>query len=320
VAFLVGFLLAAVLTPVARAAGTALGLVDQPHTDLKIHPHPVPALGGAAVVAASAGAVALEAHDIAWGVAGGVLVGFAGGLVDDALPLPAAVRILILAAAGGLVGLGSPLGTTGISAGVIGLVLLVVACSNAVNILDGQDGLAGGLAAIAALGLAGLAARTGEPATVVLALATAGSLVGFLLWNWPRARIFLGNGGAYGVGIVLAYLAARVTAAEGWPGFLAAGACLGVFAFEVLFTAARRLLTGGSITAGDRLHSYDLLSRSVGRHRSTIGFWAGGLLSAGLGLLLIELPPAVGAGVAAVGAVAVGLWALRLWSKNVAVT
>jgi UDP-GlcNAc:undecaprenyl-phosphate GlcNAc-1-phosphate transferase len=313
VPILVAFGLAAGLTPIARAVGLRLGFVDAPHSDLKIHRHPIPILGGAAVMLATAGSVVAAEGDVAWGLAAGVLFGFIGGLVDDSLPLPALMRILILAAAGALVGLGSDLGSIGVIAGVIGLVLLVVACSNAVNILDGQDGLAGGLAAIAALGLAGIAARAGDSEAVVLGLATAGALMGFLLWNWPRARIFLGNGGAYGVGIVLAYLAARVTVAEGWRGFLAAGACLGVFAFEVLFTTTRRALSGGSITAGDRLHSYDVLARSLGRQGSTLAFWTLGVLAAVMGLLVLALPPAGGAAVVTAGAIVGVAAGLRIW-------
>jgi UDP-GlcNAc:undecaprenyl-phosphate/decaprenyl-phosphate GlcNAc-1-phosphate transferase len=318
-----GFLIslggALVLTPVAGAVGSAMGLVDRPRGDLKIHTQPIPLSGGAAVVAAAGLSLAVGGQGVPWGLVGGVLVAFAGGLIDDVLPLPAGLRIVVLVAAGMMVSLGSAIGGDG-AAEVFGLTLLVVACSNAVNILDGQDGLVGGLAAIAALGLAVLGARTADATAVVLALGTAGSLLGFLPWNWPRAHIFLGNGGAYAVGVVLAYLAARVTAAEGWSGFLAAGACLGVFAFEVLFTAIRRLLAGGAITAGDRLHSYDLLSRLLGRHSATVGFWAGGMVAAGLGVLILGLSPAVGAVVVVGAAMVAGGWGILLWTRQTAVT
>jgi dTDP-4-amino-4,6-dideoxygalactose transaminase/UDP-N-acetylmuramyl pentapeptide phosphotransferase/UDP-N-acetylglucosamine-1-phosphate transferase len=310
--FVVALVASAVLSPIAGAMATAVGLVDRPSGDLKIHARPIPVLGGGAVVAACTATLALAEVDVAWMVAVGVLIAFAGGLLDDARPLPAGVRVLILVGAGAVVALG-PLLAGASAAAVAGVVFLVVACSNAVNIVDGQDGLAGGLAGIAALGLTGLAAGAGDEVGVAIGLATAGSVMGFLVWNWPRARIFLGNGGAYAIGAILASLAVRVTALEGWAGLVASGACLGVFAFEVLFTAFRRALSGGSITAGDRSHSYDLLAQSIGRLPSTLVLWAAGLMAAGLGVLLPAVPLAVGAGLLMAATGGAAGWAVRLW-------
>jgi UDP-GlcNAc:undecaprenyl-phosphate GlcNAc-1-phosphate transferase len=319
VAFALALGLALLLTPIAALIGRGVGLVDRPEDVLKIHRRPIPLLGGAAVLAASGTAVALMGGDVTWWLAAGALVAFGGGLVDDALSISAGLRILILLVSGVAVSVGSAMGTAGVGI-VVGVTLLVVACANAVNIVDGQDGLAGGLAAIAALGFAVLAARIDDPPAVVMALALAGSLVGFLVWNWPLARVFLGNGGAYAVGVILAILATRVIVAEGWRGLFAAGACLGVFAFEVLFTAGRRLLTGGAIAAGDRLHSYDLLSRSTGRRRSTVGFWAAGVLLAVSAVLVLILPLAVGTVLLAVVGAAAGGWGARLWGRHSTVT
>ncbi len=141
------------------------------------------------------------------------------------------------------------------------LVLATVACCNAVNMVDGQDGLAAGLGAIAALGLAAVLAA-GAFATA-LPLALAGALAGFLVWNRPPARIFLGDGGAYAVGVLLAASAAQATSA-GWHGLLAAGACLGVFAYELVATIARRLASSAPTVRGDRDHSYDRLAERAG--------------------------------------------------------
>jgi hypothetical protein len=97
--------------------------------------------------------------------------------------------------------------------------LLVVVCANAVNIIDGQDGLAGGLAVVAALAVSVLVSAAGLSTVALTALAVAGALVGFLVWNRPPARIFLGNGGAYGVGALLGILAWFLTGEGSWrPG------------------------------------------------------------------------------------------------------
>jgi hypothetical protein len=148
---------------------------------------------------------------------------------------------------------------------------LVVATANAVNILDGQDALAGGLVSVAALALA-TTLSTNRPASW-LGLAVAGATLGFLVWNRPPARMFLGNGGAYALGTLLAVVTASLLAARGWEGAVVAGACLSVFSFEVASTMLRRWRLGRSLTGGDRSHSYDVLARRLGsRTASTLVF------------------------------------------------
>jgi UDP-GlcNAc:undecaprenyl-phosphate GlcNAc-1-phosphate transferase len=313
----VGVVVTGVLAPILGRLGSAVGLVDRGADDLKIHRTPVPVVGGVAVVGATAIGMAAAGQSPSVGLAGAVLTALFGGLLDDARSLPAWIRVLILAMAGGA------LATTidqPSALSITGVVLLALVCANAVNIVDGQDGLAGGLAAIAALGLGGLAAGNGDAIALAVGLALAGSLLGFLPWNWPRARLFLGNGGAYAVGLLLAFLAARSVAMDGWGGLLAAGACLGVFALEVVFTVGRRVLSGGSITAGDRLHSYDLLARSTGRTRSTLSLWLLGLLAAGIGLVVGVVPLPAGALLTAGAAVGGSWWGLRLWARRIPVT
>lgn len=315
-AFLLAAAIAVVLTPVAARVGMALGLVDQPTDELKIHRAPVPLLGGAAVVAAvlMGGVIAGQAEPLA--VAAATVLALAVGLVDDARPLPAWARVAGQSAAGLVLVAGGlrldPLGALA-AAGVVGVVL---ACANAVNIVDGQDGLAGGTAAISAVGLGLLAARTGDPAPAALGLALAGALAGFLVWNRPLARIFLGNGGAYAVGTLLAVLATRAVAGGGWRELLAAGVCLGMFVFELVFTIIRRLLARERVVSGDRLHSYDLVAAGMGRGAVTILFWGLTLAAVGLGLLISTLPIASATVIAAAGGVAATAFGLGLWSRR----
>jgi UDP-N-acetylmuramyl pentapeptide phosphotransferase/UDP-N-acetylglucosamine-1-phosphate transferase len=200
----------------------------------------------------------------------------------------------------------------------VGVVVLLVLMANAVNLIDGQDGLAGGLGAIVSVGLAAVIAANGaDPA---LALVVAGALVGFLAWNLPPARVFLGNGGAYGLGALLTVLAAQATNGHGWHGLLAAALCLGVFAFELTFTVVRRLLGSQRLATGDRRHSYDLLGRSRGnRDRSTLALWTLAAVSAGAGYASDQVSLAAAGtmiGVAFVIGTAAGG---RLWRDAVAV-
>jgi UDP-GlcNAc:undecaprenyl-phosphate/decaprenyl-phosphate GlcNAc-1-phosphate transferase len=313
------FLLAAVfgivLTPLARRVGLAAGLVDRPGDALHIHAVPVPYLGGVVVLGAAFGAAAAvgSVPDPSVWVSAGVML--AAGLLDDRWGLPAWVRLVIQAGAGViLVAGGFDLEALGLAASA-GMVLVVMASANAVNMVDGQDALAGGLSLIAALGLAILASWGGAAVLRDLAIGLAGGLFAFLVWNRPPARIFLGNGGAYGVGLVLALLAASAVDRLGWSGILAAGACLGIFAFDLVFTVGRRLVWRRRMFPGDRFHSYDIVAEKLGRNRSTLVFWVAGLAAAGLGLLIGLLPPSGGLLVLAVGFAVAAAGAVWLWSR-----
>jgi UDP-GlcNAc:undecaprenyl-phosphate GlcNAc-1-phosphate transferase len=327
--FFVAIALALVLTWAARWLGLTTGLVDRPLVvepegerppgadELKIHTVPIPVLGGLGVVAAVLGALLVAGSDLPLLAVAGVVLATAIGLVDDVRPQPASVRMIALAVAAVPIAVGLPLDPLGLPARV-GVVVLLLLMANAVNLIDGQDGLAGGLGAIASVGLAAVIAANGaDPA---LALVVAGALVGFLAWNLPPARVFLGNGGAYGLGALLTVLAAQATLSHGWHGLLAAALCLGVFAFELTFTVARRLLSSQRLATGDRRHSYDLLGRSRGnRERSTLALWTLGAVSAGAGYASDQVSLAAAGSMLGVAFVIGTAAGGRLWRDAVAV-
>lgn len=311
--------LSLLLTPVARVLGIRVGLVDTPEPGaLKIHERAVSLLGGVAVVAAAMGGLALLGEWLPGAIVSAGIVALAVGLLDDIRPLPPLVRVGSLALAAAFLAIGGFLNGFPAPMAVAATVLLVLASANGVNIVDGQDGLAGGLAAIAASGLAALAMLADRADAAVLGLALAGALTGFLMWNRPPARIFLGNGGAYAVGTLLAAQALVVIEADGLRGLLAAGVCLGIFAFEVAFTVTRRLLGGDPLAAGDRLHSYDVLVQAgVRREVVTLVFWGLGALAGALALLIGRLP-LTGASLTSLAAVVVAAVAgAALWARRI---
>lgn len=145
---------------------------------------------------------------------------------------------------------------------VIGAVWLI----NLYNFMDGIDGLAGG-EAIAIAGLGGiLAMLAGQISAQVApyALLTAAS-AGFLFWNWPPAKIFMGDAGSGFLGLAMAGLIL-------WAGresfALAAGMMIlaGVFLSDATFTLLRRVLRREKIHEAHRTHAYQFLSRRAGRH------------------------------------------------------
>jgi UDP-GlcNAc:undecaprenyl-phosphate GlcNAc-1-phosphate transferase len=329
--FIIAIGFALVLTGVARRVALATGLVDRPATEgsgepqeggpgwvpLKVHSTPVPVLGGAGVMVSVLLTTLLILHRLPLGITAAIALAVITGLVDDARPLPASIRLVALTGSGLLLVAGGvhlePLG----AASPAGVVVLVLLLSNAVNLIDGQDGLASGLGAIACAGLAAVGAAGGQSLPLA-AIALAGSLVGFLAWNLSPARIFLGNSGAYGLGVLLALLAARLTF-DGWHGLIAAGLCLGVFAFELIFTVVRRLVASEGLATGDRKHSYDLIARGTGsRDRATLLMWTLGAAAAGSGFVADQVSLTAAFAMAG-GACAVGMAAgSRLWREAMA--
>jgi UDP-GlcNAc:undecaprenyl-phosphate GlcNAc-1-phosphate transferase len=233
------------------------------------------------------------------------------GFIDDIHPMPVRVRLAALLGAGIVWAIVAP--AAGSWDAAMGGILVVV-LANAVNLIDGQDGLAGSLALIAAVGLSVILGQ-GEYRT--LGFAMAGALGGFLVWNKPPAKIFLGNGGAYGLGASLAVLSTGALGVRGVGEGVPVVLCLSPFLFELVFTVVRRSVSGSALSGGDRLHTYDLLSVRLGsRARSTLAMAAVGILltlsaialqDASLALSLLALAAAVALGVVA----GVSLWTKR---------
>jgi UDP-GlcNAc:undecaprenyl-phosphate GlcNAc-1-phosphate transferase len=316
--FIIAIGFALVLTGAARRVALVTGLVDRPAPGpLKVHSAPVPVLGGVAVMTSVLVTSLLILQRLPLAVTAAVMVAVLIGLADDARPQRPWVRMAALTLSGVLLVVGGvrlhPLGMLAAPA----VVLLVLLLANAVNLVDGQDGLASGLGAVACAGMAAVAAASGGSLPLV-AVVLAGSLVGFLGWNLSPARIFLGNSGAYGLGVLLALLAGRLTH-DGWHGLIAAGLCLGVFAFELTFTVVRRLASAQGLATGDRRHSYDLIARGTGsRDRATLLMWTLGAVAASSGFVAdqLSLPAALAmaAGACAIG-MAVGS---QLWREAMA--
>ncbi|HET6184322.1 MAG TPA: MraY family glycosyltransferase [Acetobacteraceae bacterium] len=135
--------------------------------------------------------------------------------------------------------------------------------TNAVNFIDGLNGLAGGVSLIAACFLAGIAAEHGAWFAYFAALLLAAGLFGFLPFNCPRARIFMGDVGSQFCGFVLAMLGVIASRFDGVRlSLLLMPMLLSGVLFDVAFTLARRLLNGERVTQAHRGHLYQLAHRA----------------------------------------------------------
>ncbi len=263
----VAFGAAVVLTPVAMAVATRTGVVDRPGP-LKPQAVPVPYLGGVAVfLAALVGAVIGHPVVIA-PLAGAVVL----GVLDDRLDVPAPLRLVGQVAVGVGIALAVPTRIGGIGGGVL-VVLVSVLLMNGTNFLDGLDALAGGVVAVACVAFA-LVLHAGARD---LAVAGAAALAGFLLYNRPPARVYLGDAGAYLLGATMTLLLSSAWA----PGTratvgVASLVIVAVPVAEVAGAVVRRLRAGQSITSGDRRHPYDLVvARGWSRGAAALAYIGG---------------------------------------------
>jgi UDP-N-acetylmuramyl pentapeptide phosphotransferase/UDP-N-acetylglucosamine-1-phosphate transferase len=145
-------------------------------------------------------------------------------------------------------------------------VLAVAGLTNAINIIDGFNGLASAVSLMYFLGLAYVAYKLGDSVLMPLCLAMAGGILGFFVLNWPRGLIFLGDGGAYLIGFMLAavslLLVHRHGAVSPWFPLL-----LILYPIcETLFTIYRRVvLHGKPASIADGIHFHSLIYRRIVR-------------------------------------------------------
>jgi Fuc2NAc and GlcNAc transferase len=148
--------------------------------------------------------------------------------------------------------------------GVLAAVYLVWLL-NLYNFMDGIDGIASIEAITVCLGAASLYSLTGLGSHAVLPLLLAAAVAGFLFWNFPPAKIFMGDAGSGFLGIVLGGLslqAAWVSPPMLWCWLI----LLGVFIVDATYTLVRRLLRGDKVYEAHRSHAYQFASREFGKH------------------------------------------------------
>lgn len=138
--------------------------------------------------------------------------------------------------------------------------------ANAINIIDGYNGLVGGYAVLVLAALAWVAGQVGDPVVLTASLGMIGVLVGFMLWNYPRGRIFLGDGGAYLLGFWLAELSVLLVVRNPDVSPWFPLALMAYPVFETLFSIYRRtFLGGGSSGRPDALHLHQLIYKRLAR-------------------------------------------------------
>ncbi|MCY2983834.1 MAG: MraY family glycosyltransferase [Planctomycetota bacterium] len=294
VALTIAFLFALIVTPLARRLALFIGLMDHPDTHRKLHREPIALCGGLAILFSMIATVAIclltniefanmfsghvyEATSLALGAVAIVLL----GVLDDRFGLRGRQKLagqvvicMSIIAFGftidkiSIFGMPLELGLLAIPI-TLGWLLLSI---NSVNLIDGADGLCSSVGWIAFSALAAIGWYTGNHMESMIAATMAGSLLGFLIFNLPPAKVFLGDAGSMLVGLILGVLAMRSWLTEGTPISIAVPVVLmAIPLFDSGMAIVRRKLTGRSVFTVDRGHLHHNLMRFGIKNRWLVG-------------------------------------------------
>lgn len=288
--FLFSLVFVGTLTPIIRKLAIQLQVIDQPSEAHKTHKEPVPYLGGVAIVigvlVTTYGALLWSKRLELFGIASAVLLPavFLGvvGLVDDIKKLSPwprfiAQNIVGIAISLALVAtntLGSPTGSNVLDVCIS--VFWIVGITNSINFFDNVDGGASGAVAISAFFLAILALQNNQLFIGALSIVLAGSTIGFLLWNKPPARIYMGDAGALFLGVLLATLTLRFNPnpIDKWSSFSIPLFLLAIPILDTSVAVISRLRRGISPFQGGQDHlSHRLMRAQLSKRQSVVTLW-----------------------------------------------
>jgi UDP-GlcNAc:undecaprenyl-phosphate GlcNAc-1-phosphate transferase len=276
-----------ILTPLVRVGALRWGALDRP-SERKIHAVPIPRLGGIAIWLALWSAALVAAtripHDNTLlpssalpelaGIFAGASVILLVGMADDSRggkmgPLTKLIGQFVACTI--LIGFGIRLQVFNRSIIDVPLTYLwVIGLTNALNLLDNMDGLSAGATSIAAAFFFLLAILNNQILVALLAAALVGSCLGFLIYNYNPASIFMGDSGALSLGFLLAVLAMKLQIHNSQNlSFLTAALVLSLPIFDTMFVIWRRVSEGRRLTQGGRDHtSHRLLNLGLNQRQA----------------------------------------------------
>lgn len=309
-------------TPVARRIALRLGIIDQPNAR-KLHVNPIPLLGGLAIYGAFIAAVLLfgnrfRLNELVSILVGASLMSFLG-VWDDRRGLSPLLKLVgQFMAASILVLSGVRIGTFPWEPLNIAITLgWVVVITNAMNLLDNMDGLSGGVGATAAIFFLLLAAMNDQYLVGALSAALVGACLGFLVYNFNPATIFMGDAGSLFLGFILAAVGIKLRFPEGLQivTWMVPVLIMGLPLFDTALVIVSRLRRGfNPLTTPGKDHvSHRLVAMGYTRREAVLICY---LICAGLGVIALYITQAsvpegyiIGGIVALVGAAS--LWRLE---------
>ena len=337
---LVALAIALPLVALATRAGRRLGLLDQPGAEAhKRHTHAVPTTGGIGIfiaiavpmlgIIAAAWLVPVDAWSgplaaVAQHVEGlrrttpqglailtALLVMHVVGLVDDRVRLGPWSKLAAQVAVAAVLAVAFDVrvlhvlgawGPAGVALSVALSILWLVAITNAFNMLDNMDGLSAGVAAIIAAVYLGATLLGGQWFVASLAALLLGALVGFLVFNFPPAKVYMGDAGSLVVGLLLAVVSVKTTYFSGisqdglrapgtWYAALMPLLVMAVPLYDFTSVTVIRALQGHSPFRGDTNHfSHRLVRKGLSRRAAVLVIWLATAATALGGVTLARLP------------------------------
>ncbi len=290
--FIISFVFVCAVTPALIKIGKKFGFVDQVN-QRKIHRGAIPRIGGIAI---SIGTMLPILHlfiifklrnivdiettnNMLLYFGGGLAISFLG-LIDDIKGVNAKIKLLfqtviaIAATQHGALIQSLPMPWGRLELGFLGYiitVLWIVCIINAFNLIDGMDGLSSGITLFSSLTLAILAIVNGYLSVAVVALALAGAVTGFLIFNFNPAKIFMGDSGSMFIGYILAILSLRgQSKAHAIVSILVPIIAMGLPILDTTLAFLRRILRHQSVFMADKQHIHHFLLSLGFNQRKTV--------------------------------------------------
>ncbi|MCP3031449.1 undecaprenyl/decaprenyl-phosphate alpha-N-acetylglucosaminyl 1-phosphate transferase [Halobacillus sp. A1] len=264
------FISTILITPLVKKAALRLGATDQPN-ERKVHKGTMPRLGGLAIFLSFLAGIIVFYPDSTYTlpiIIGAILI-IVTGVADDLVEVSPKIKLLGQLLATGVVIYGGvqvefvnlPFGGQ-LEFGMLSIpitVLWIVGITNAINLIDGLDGLAAGVSSIALLTISGMALFMGNTFVVIVGLIVLGSTLGFLLFNFYPAKIFMGDTGALFLGFMIAVLSLLGFKNVTLFSFIIPIIILGVPISDTLFAILRRKLQNKPWSSPDKSHLHHCL-------------------------------------------------------------
>jgi len=286
IAFASALVVSLIATPLVRALALRWRLGDKPN-GRRLNDRPIPHLGGIALfLSVLAALIAFFSLTSFTGVTSSILVRsipivllvVALGIIDDTRNLRARHKLIVQAlAAAGMVGLGYRLftGVWMFDAWMVVLaglsLVFIVGMLSSINLIDGHDGLAAGVSILSAAAFAVIGYLTGVPYVTTLSLAVCGACLGFLVFNFPPGRIYMGDTGSMLLGLLLAIMACLLSMRAPSTGMFAAVILiLGVPILDTVLAISRRIVLRAPVFSADHLHMHHILRGSGLSPRRTL--------------------------------------------------
>ena len=276
------FILSLIITPIVKKIAFKVGAIDKPN-ERKVHKKLMPRMGGMAIYISFLIGVALFPPDMidVWPIILGATLIIALGIVDDVYTLSAKVKFLgqIFAALIPVLAgiqieyITIPNGNI-IEFGYLAIpitVFWIVAITNAINLIDGLDGLAAGVSSIALISISVLAFSLGNVVGTFIGILLLGSTLGFLVYNFYPAKIFMGDTGSLFLGYMIS-----ITAILGFTksatilSLIIPIIILAIPIIDTTFAIIRRVVNGKPLTAPDKYHLHHCLIRLGFTHRQSV--------------------------------------------------